>query len=181
MTTASSLRRYSREEAQTVINKLKQNSFDDLNKLFGEGGTPSFDEIEGETTSGMLAWNPQAHWWSKPLAIICFDNPLSRWTGKMFTEPFGEGRTGGGINKFNNKIKPCRFPYATCIENGMMDGNPCLRLDYTHFPGTMFSTRDELRKIDDGVFLGQAYSKLPWDKERWFLRYFVLCALSVSS
>lgn len=181
MTTANFVRRHSREDAQTIVGKLKQVSFDDLNQLFREGGTPSFNEIEGETASGMLAWNTQAHWWSRPLAIICFDNPLSCWTGKMFTEPFSEGKIGEGVNQFNNRIKPRRFPFATCIEKAIMDGNPCLRLDYTHFPGTLFSTRDELRRIDDGVFLGQAYSKLPWDKECWFLRYFVLCALSMSS
>jgi hypothetical protein len=54
-------------------------------------------------------------------------------------------------------------------------------VEYNRFPGTLFSTRDELRSIGDGVFLGMAYSKLPWDRERWPLRYFVLCALEKSA
>jgi hypothetical protein len=177
MTTIKSVKRYSPEEAQTVITKLKQDTYDNLNRLFKEGKAPSFDEIEGETASGMLAWNPQAPWWGKPLALICFDNPLSRWIGKTFSTPFGEGKTGEGINLFQNRIKPRRFPFLTRIEKAISDQNPCLTVDYNRFPGTVFSTRDELRRIDDGVFLGQAFSKLPWDKKRWFLKYFVLCAL----
>lgn len=181
MTVAMSITRYSREDAKTIVARLKRDSFDDLNRLFSEGRTPSFDEIEGETASGLLAWNPQAPWWSKLLAIICFDNPLSRWAGKIFIEPFGEEKVGEGVNQFNNRIKPRRFPFVTCIEKTIADQKPCLRLDYTHFPGNLLSTRDELRSIDNGVFLGRAYSKLPWDKEIWFLRYFVVCALSEQS
>jgi hypothetical protein len=180
MTTISSTKRYSLEEAQTAIAKLKRDSFDDLNRLFEGGRTPSFEEIEGETASAMLAWNPQAPWWGKPLAAICFDNPLSHWTGKAFVAPFGEGRTGEGFNQFRNRIKPRRFPFLTSVESAASDQGPCLRVEYNHFPGTLFSTRDELRSIGDGVFLGMAYSKLPWDRERWPLRYFVLCALNKS-
>jgi hypothetical protein len=180
MTTFKSVKRYSLEDAQTIVKKLQRDTFDELNRKYKEGKAPSFDEIGGETASGMLAWNPQAPWWGKPLAMICFDNPLSRWTGKMFTTPFSEEKTGEGFNLFKNRIKPHRFPFLTRIEKAIADQNPCLTVNYNRFPGTMFSTRDELRKIDDGVFLGQAYSKLPWDKERLFLTYFVLCALSKS-
>ncbi|MBM3158079.1 MAG: hypothetical protein FJ004_12480 [Chloroflexi bacterium] len=177
MTTVKTVKRYSLEEAQTIITRLKRDTFDNLNRLFKEGKAPPFDEIEGETASGMLAWNPQAPWWGKPLAMICFDNPLSRWTGKMFNTPFSEGKTGAGLNLFQNRIKPRRFPFLTRSEKAISDQNPCLTVDYNRFPGTVFSTRDELRRIDDGVFLGQAYSKLPWDKKRWLLTYFALCAL----
>jgi hypothetical protein len=180
MTTAKSVKRYTLEEAQTVITRLKQDTYENLNRLFKEGRAPSFDEIEGKTASGMLAWNPQAPWWGKPLAMICFDNPLSRWTGKMFITPFSEAKTGDGVNLFQNRIKLRRFPFLTRIEKAISDQNPCLAVNYNRFPGKQLSTRDELRRIDDGVFLGQAYSKLPWDKERWFLVYFVLCALSKS-
>jgi hypothetical protein len=180
MTTIKSVQRHSPAEAQKIITRLKQDTYDNLNRLFKEGKVPSFEEIEGETASGMLAWNPRAPWWGKPLAMICFDNPLSRWTGKTFVTPFSEGKTGDGFNLFQNRIKPRRFPFLTRIEKAISDQNPCLTVNYNRFPGTLFSTRDELRMIDDGVFLGQAYSKLPWDKKRWLLRYFVLCALGKS-
>jgi hypothetical protein len=180
MTTIKTVKRYSLEEAQKILSKLKQETYDGLDRLFKEGRAPSFDETEGETASGMMAWNPRAPWWGKPLAIICFNNPLSRWTGKMFTAPFSEEKTGKGINLFQNRIKPRRFPFLTRIEKAISDQNPCLAVDYDRFPGKWLSTRDELRTIDDGVFLGRAYSKLPWDKERRFLTYFVLCALGKS-
>lgn len=176
-TIIKSVKRYSLEDAQTIITKLKRDTFDDLNRKFKEGKAPLFDEIEGETAGSFLAWNPQAPWWSKPLTLISFDNPSSRWTGKMFITPFSEGKTGGGLNLFQNRIKPRRFPFLTRIEKAVSDQKPCLTLDYARFPGTLFSTHDEVRRIDDGVFLGQGYSKLPWDKERFLLTYFVVCAL----
>lgn len=180
MATIKSTKRYSLQDAQRIIARLKRTSYDDLNRLFREGKAPSFEEVEGETASGMLAWSPKAPWWGKPLAMICFDNPLSRWTGKMFITPFSEEKTGEGVNLFRNRIKPRRFPFLTRIEKSLSDQNPCLAVNYNRFPGKTLSTRDELRKIEEGVFLGQAYSKLPWDKERRFLRYFVLCALAKS-
>ena len=128
MATTSSARRYSLDEARTAIAKLKEESFTDLNRLFEGGRTPSFDEIEGETASAMLAWNPRAPWWGKPLAAICFDNPLSRWIGKAFITPFGEGKTGEGFNQFRNLIKPRRFPFLTSVERAAPDQNPCLRV-----------------------------------------------------
>jgi len=36
---------------------------------------------------------------------------------------------------------------------------------------------DDLRRIDDGILLGQNYHKLPWDKEHTFAFYFVMCVL----
>ncbi len=180
MTTIKTAKRYSLEEAQKIVSRLKQGAYDDLNRLFKEGRAPSFEEIEGETASGMLAWEPQAPWWGKLLAMICFDNPLSRWTGKLFITPYSEGKTGEGLNLFRNRIKPHRFPFLTRIEKSISDQDPCLAVNYNRFPGKALSTRDELRRIDDGVFLGRAYSKMPWDKERRFLTYFVLCALGKS-
>ncbi len=180
MATTRSVERRSREGALAIISKLQRDSFDDLDLVFEQGTAPSFDEIEGDTAGGLLAWHPQAPWWSKPLGMVCFDNPLSRWAGKAFIKRFSEGETGEGLNRFHNRIKPRRFPFVTRIESEIAGQSPCLTLDYCRFPGTLFSTRDELRTIEDGVFLGRAYSKLPWDKERWFLRYFVLCALSKS-
>jgi len=173
-----SARRYSNEEAKTIMAKLREYSFDDLHPLFKEGKTPFFEEIEGDTAGSFLAWNPETHWWIKLLTRIVFDNPFARWTGKRFITPFDEEGRGEGVNVFRNRILPYRYQFDTCIKKALLDQNSCLALDYAPFPSPMFGTLDELRRIEDGVFLGQGHHKFPWEKEHSFLVYFVLCALT---
>jgi len=177
MATSRTAKRYSREDAQTIIAKLKTKPFEDLHPLFKEGSLPSFYEIEGDTTGSLLPWDPETPWWVKLQSVILFDSPLGRWTGKRFMTPFNEGKRGKGINLFQNRVLPRRFRFDTSIQKAQADQKPCLVLDYVHLPLSLFSIRDELRKIDDGVFLGQGYAKLPWDKEHFLLVYFAICAL----
>lgn len=172
-----STKRHSQEEAETIMARLREYSFEDLHPLFEEGGIPLFEEIEGDTAASLLAWNPRSPWWRKLLTRIAFDNPFARWTGKRFTTPFGEERAGRGINLFQNRILPRRHQFDTCIEKALLDQGPCLVLDYGSLPSPLAGTRDELRRIEDGAFVGRGYHKLPWEKEPLFVGYFVLCAL----
>ena len=178
MTTIILAKRYSLEDAQTITAKFKKYSFDDFHKLFTQGRTPSFDEIEGDTFGSFLALNPKARWLRKTALAIAFDNPLARWTGKRFITPFDEEKKGKGINLFRNRIFPQRFGIDTSIEKSLFDQKPCLAVTYPHFPSSLFGLRDELKRIDDGVFLGQGHHKLPWGKEYSLQGYFVLCALN---
>ena len=177
MTTSTATERHSTENAQEIMAKLREYAFDDLHPLFSEGKTPSFQEIEGDTAGSFLAWNPKTPWMMKLLTRIGFDNPLARWTGKRFVTRFDEDKRGRGLNLYQNRILPRRFTFDTCIKKSMFDQNPCLALVYASFPSPTFGTIDQLRKIEDGVFLGQGYHKFPWEKEHSFLVYFVLCAL----
>jgi hypothetical protein len=177
MTTATLAKRHSFEDAQKVIAKLKEYSFDDLHKLFKEGKAPAFAEIEGDTLGSFLALKPKAGWWKKAALAITFDNPLARWTGKRFITPFAEDKTGKGVNLFKNRIFPQRFGIETSIEKSLFDQKPCLVVIYPHFPSSLFGLRDELRRIDDGVFLGQGHQKLSRGKQYSLQGYFVLCAL----
>jgi len=178
MSATMAAQRHSSGNAQAIMAKLRQYPFDDLHPLFMEGKTPFFEEIDGDTAGSFLAWNPKTHWWMKVLARIGFDNPFARWTGMRFITPFVEERRGKGTNLYQNRILPYRFSFDTCIKKSLFDQQPCLALDYAPFPSPMFGTLDELRRIDDGVFLGQGYHKFPWQKEHSFLGYFVLCALT---
>jgi len=178
MTTIILAKRYSLEDAQTIIARFKKYSFNDFHKLFTQGRTPSFDEIEGDTFGSFLALNPKAGWLRKTALAIAFDNPLARWTGKRFITPFDEEKKGKGINLFRNRIFPQRFGINTFVEKSLFDQKPCLAVTYPHFPSSLFGLRDELKRIDDGVFLGQGHHKLPWGKEYSLQGYFVLCALN---
>ena len=178
MTTVKLGKRYSLEDAQAIVAKFKECSFDDFHRLFSEGKTPSFDEIEGDTAGSFLALNPKAGLWRKLALAIAFDNPLARWTGKRFTTPFEKERMGKGINLFRNRIFPQRFGVNTSIEESLFDLKPCLVITYPYFPSSVFGLRDELRRIDDGVFLGQGHHRLPWGKVYSLQGYFLLCALN---
>ena len=180
MTTLKLAKRYSLEGAKSIIAKFKEHSFDDLHKLFIEGKVPSFDEIEGDTFGSFLALNPKAGWWRKAALAIAFDNPLAHWTGKRFISTFDGEKKGEGTNLFRNRLFPQRFGINISIEKSLFDQKPCLVVTYPHFPSSVFGLRDELRRIDDGVFLGQGHNRLPWGKEYSLQGYFLLCALKRS-
>ena len=180
MTTLMLLKRYSLEDAEAIIAKFKEHSFDDFHKLFNEGKVPSFDEIEGDTFGSFLALNPKAGWWRKAALAIAFDNPLAHWTGKRFISTFDGEKKGEGTNLFRNRFFPQRFGINISIEKSLFDQKHCLVVTYPHFPSSVFGLRDELRRIDDGVFLGQGHHRLPWGKEYSLQGYFLLCALKRS-
>jgi len=177
MTTLMLGKRYSLEDAEAIIDKFKEHSFDDFHKLFDEGKAPSFDEIVGDAFGSFLALNPKAGWWRKAALAIAFDNPLARWTGKRFISSFDGEKKGEGTNLFRNGFFPQRFGINTSIEKSLFDHKPCLVVAYPHFPSSVFGLRDELRRINDGVFLGQGHHRLPWGKGYSLQGYFLLCAL----
>jgi hypothetical protein len=174
-------KRHSLEDARAIIAKFKKYSFDDFHKLFKEGKAPSFDEIEGDTAGSFLALDPKAGWWRKAALAIAFDNPLARWTGKRFMTSFDGEKKGEGINLFGNRMFPRRFGINTSIAESLFDRKPCLVVTYPHFPSSLFGLRDELRKIDDGIFLGQGHHRFPWGKRYSLQGYFILCALRRST
>jgi len=168
----------STEDAQTIIARFREYSFDELHPLFKEGKTPLFEEIEGDTVGSFLALNPKTGLWRKLGLRIFFDNPVARWKGKRFITRFDEQKRGKGINLFRNRIVPQRFPIELYVSKSLFDQNPCLSIAYPRFPSRLFGLIDELRRIDNGVFLGQGHHKPPWGKEYSLQGYFVLCALT---
>jgi hypothetical protein len=84
------------------------------------------------------------------------------------------------VNLFRNRLWPRRYRLETYIKGAEADHEPCLTLEYP-FPSLMYGLIDDVRKIDDGVLLGQMLYKFPWRKGRLFLGYFLLCALTPSN
>ena len=169
-------KRYSGKEAEQVIGRFEGCSLEVLNKIFGQGVLPSFEEFEGETAGRFLFWsreNPRPLRWGVKLL---FESPLGRWKGKRFSAPFGEGKTGRGVNLFENKIFPERFRFHTYIKLSFADGKPCLALDYNPYFSLMRGLIDDVRKVEDGVLLGQMHYKFLWSKKPHFLGYFLLLA-----
>jgi len=176
MTTVTLTKRYSREDAQAILAKFRKNSFEELRLLFKEGKAPTFEETEGNTVGLILALNPRVGWLLKLGSKLLFDGPFARWAGKRFLTSFSENKRGKGINIFQNRFLPHRYIIETYIDKSLSDQSPCLVVSYPHFPSNGFGIRDELRRIDDAIFLGQTFQKLPWGKYK-LQGYFVLCAL----
>ena len=170
--------RYSMTKARVVIEQLGKCSISNLDKLFNVGILPVFEELEGETAGGILALNPGNPQWLMCMIKIVLKGSLGKWTGKKFLGSFDKGENGSGVNLFKSKFVPCLFKFNTYIKNAYLDDKPCLVLDYREYRSLTFGLVDNVRKIKDGIVLGQAYYKFPWRKQMWFVGYFVLCALS---
>ena len=169
--------RYSKTEANIIIEKFKKSSISELDTLFDRGTLPEFEELEGETAGAILALNQENPWWLKCVIKIAFQSPLRQWTGKKFLSSFDEGGKGHGINLFKSRYFPSLFPFDTYIKNAFVDDKPCLALDYRAYSSLTSGLVDEVRKIRDGQVLGRAYFKFPWRRQTWFVGYFVLCSL----
>lgn len=170
-------KRYSRQDAEAILAGFQRYSFDALHPIFKEGKAPTFEEVEGDTAGSVLAWNPKVRGWRRFVLRTSLDNPLAHWAGKRFMTTFDEGRRGRARNLLRSRFISSAIYFDTYIKAALSDGAPCLAADHCHFPVSIVGMVDDLRKVDDGILLGQNYHKLPWDKQHTFAFYFVICAL----
>ncbi len=179
MVTTTSPKRYSQQDAQAILAKFQEYSFDALHQMFKEGKVPTFDEIEGDTVGSIsfFVWNPKTPRWRRFVLRIWADNLLYHWAGKRFVSTFDQGKRGRGKLLFRSRFVSSATSFDTYIKKALFDQAPCLGLDYCYLPMSITGTVEDLRRIDDGIFLAQSYQKLPWDKEHSLAFYFVLCAL----
>lgn len=106
-------------------------------------------------------------------ALLTFSGPLSEglaraathriagsdrfpWAGKTF-QSWAEDR-GSGVNRVRLFGERLWFHFETRIEPSVVDGAPCVVLDYAHAdnPWVVRQIRDELREVGPGLFLGPA-------------------------
>jgi hypothetical protein len=80
------------------------------------------------------------------------------WGGKSF---HGSGDAGTGINRVHLLGRHQLFPFATFFRPSVLDGKPCIALDYDQpdNPAWIRSIHDEIREIEPGLFLGPAMWK----------------------
>lgn len=173
----TAVKRFTEEEARAVHARLAECSLPELDRRFRAGAVPDFADIEGRTAGAWLARSPANYWWANWFTRVFLDSPWARWTGKGFFASHEETGTGRGANLFDNTFRPVRYPLDTFVQPAQMDGQPCLVLRYP-FGSLMYGVIDNLRVIEDGVFLGQILYRFPWGRRRRFIGYFVLCALA---
>jgi hypothetical protein len=83
------------------------------------------------------------------------------WRGKSFRA--ADDERGGGSDRVHLlRTTHDLFPFETRIEDSIVDGRPCILLDYdlVESPMPLRHLRDELREVAPGLFLGVAFVHL---------------------
>ncbi len=126
-------------------------STEQLVALFSTLQAPSIAEMHGEYAASMLSQpNPLA-----TLAGLSLTNPLLPWQSKAF-RPVDQ-HTGRGYNTFLLGRKTIQlYPMQTLIAPSRYDGQPAYQLVYRYFHSLCGAINmvDEIRKLDDGRYLG---------------------------
>ena len=146
---------------------LTLRSFDELQAYFRDGVLPDLQEMTGDTHGQFLAWHPRAGWLMKVIVWVLF----RRWLGKRFQPPQFGSHSGVGINLFGDGA--LRYGFRTYSSPARTDGASCLRLDYS-IGGLMRGLADDVRKIGDGLVLGQIHYRFFWQQQHRFYLYFAL-------
>lgn len=134
----------------------------ELETLYRQASTPRLEDVGGDLRGRMLAWPSLAH---RPLlqgALRSFASTEHAfpWRGKSFTPPVSArvvGR-GHGINRvIVDRVRLFRF--ETFLGKSKAGDFDALHLDYD-LPGNppvIRSIQDEIRELEPGLWLGQAY------------------------
>lgn len=97
---------------------------------------------------------------------------LTPWEGKSFgVAP--DGSSGVGTNRVRLPMRRALLAFRTYETASVVDGKPCVAIDYDvpDNPSFVRATYDELRLLDDGLYLGRGMRKRPGRAPRlliWF-------------
>ena len=147
------------EERENDLRSLATMDVGELGQLYAAGTVPAtLASLEGHPRGRMLAIRAMDHG-SRGSALRRFSGWAAfPWEGKSFS---GRGVTGTGINRIKMVGRRNWFPFKTSIRDSVIDGAPCIVLDYDlkENPGFIRAIHDELRQIEPQLFLGPAMLK----------------------
>jgi hypothetical protein len=146
---------------------LTHKSFDELQTYFRDAKPPGLEEMTGDTRGQFLAWHPHSGWLMRLIVWFLFRS----WLGKRFGPPQNGSDSSDGINLFEGGAT--RYAFRAYVSPARTDGAACLRLDYSIDP-VMRGLADDVRKIADGLVLGQIHYRFFWQRQHRFSLYFAL-------
>ena len=154
------------------LDSLLDRSTDELQALYENARAPRIGDVEGDLRGRMLAWPSLASRPGVAGAIRAIAGSSSfPWRGKSFN-PKTEAR-GDGINRvISDRLRLFRFD--TFIAPSRAGDFDALQLDYD-LPGNppvIRSIKDEIRDLEPGLWLGQAWLKTRTREILWL--YFAL-------
>jgi hypothetical protein len=144
--------------AHIGLDDLARLSLDALETRYRESTAPRVDALAGTPRGRMLTLaGPLGR---PPLADLLrrfSASPAFPWHGKSFT-PKSDAH-GRGVNRI--KLLGERFSFETHLGPSVIDGAPCLVLDYAlpDNPWFIKQIHDELREVRPGLYLGPAMWK----------------------
>lgn len=155
--------------AQASVNDVAQLSKADIMQLFYTLDPPTLNELNGEYNAVLLDVGVLS------LASAWYTHNLfgdGHWLGKGLRSPTnpGTGRQSGGYNLFagsdaeNNPAQAATRrlrKFDTFRGSSLLDARESFHLDYHAYNGgTIQSMRDEIRRINDRLYLGMGHMAL---------------------
>lgn len=142
----------------TALDRLLAAPAHELEELYRGARVPRLDVVRGDLRGRMLAWpSLDPH----PVIASVFrtlaGSNVFPWRGKSFeaAPPFGRGE---GVNRiFTDKLRLFRF--ETFVAKSRAGDFEALQLDYDlpENPPPIRRIKDEIRELEPGLWLGQAY------------------------
>ena len=146
---------------------------DELGKLYGSARVPKIEDVKGPLRGRMLAWPVLAERTGVQALVRSFAaSKAFPWRGKSFM-PHDTER-GEGINRVvSEKFRLFRFDTFIGASRDESGGD-ALQLDYDldGNPPVIRSIKDEIRELEPGLWLGQAYYQTKTG--HWLWLYFAL-------
>jgi hypothetical protein len=158
------------EVGKVSVSDLITASRKELDDIFLKAATPTMGEMVGMVDGrvGSVLLVPDFAFLKKFINLGWFP-----WRGKIF-EKVTETESKG-INRFRvGPFKFLRFHCETFISNPLVGPNDvyCLNYDLAGNPGIIRRIRDDIKKVDEGLFLGTA--NMRWRGKHRFTAYFIL-------
>lgn len=133
-------------------------SIPEIAELYSTLRAPSLEEMHGEYRGGYIGCG---HLFSDSMWKLAAYNPLMGvWQGKAFElTSKNEGRGFNLTVKFGRIVR--KWPMRTTMGTSFIDGKEVFLLDYPFYSSLAAFAKmtDEIRKIDDNLFLGIGHWK----------------------
>lgn len=143
------------EHTELTADDLARLGTAELEALYRDGTVPdSLSVLDGAPRGRMLAVSRLDRGLARSALARFAAAPGFPWAGKSFRST--DDSHGEGINRV--RLLGDRYRFTTRIEPSVVDGQPCILLDYDHDDNPFFirPIRDELRQVGPELFLGPA-------------------------
>jgi hypothetical protein len=127
-----------------------------LEEAFRDAKPTSLQAINGHPRGRVLAIPGRDRGGVAAVLRALHASSLWPWEGKSFEAAPGSVE-GTGINRVRLPLHMGVFPFRTYLTPSVVDGGPCLAIDYdiARNPNYARPIYDEVRALDDGLFLGR--------------------------
>lgn len=154
------------------LDALAQLTCADLEAMFASAASFPLEALDGDPQGRALAVPGFDRGVLGAIVRAVHGSSLLPWEGKTFAVRPGASE-GIGINRVRFITRHARFPFKVYTTQSVVDGRACNAIDYD-VPENSALARpiyDELRAIDDGLFLGRGMRRVQSGQPRllvWF-------------